>query len=110
MGYLLNFINSIANSNFAFTVLVVLLIAVSLAMVYLIYTQNRDIQIANERHQKEMSEKVNQEGTEVISNDTIEDSLEEFQRIQKEVNNADFEGVPFNKVIPEYDEQPLEDH
>ena len=102
MGSLLNFVNSIANSNFAFTVLIVILIAVSLAMVYLIYSQNRDIKIATEKRQKEIDN--DDKNTNIqTSYDTIDNSLEEFKQIQDEVNRADFEGVPFNKV-PEYEE------
>ena len=102
MGSLLNFVNSIANSNFAFTVLIVILIAVSLAMVYLIYSQNRDIKIATEKRQNEIDNDDKKTNIQT-SHDTIDNSLEEFKQIQDEVNRADFEGVPFNKV-PEYEE------
>jgi len=119
---LLNFVNNIANSNFAFTILVVILIAVSLAMVYLIYSQNRDIKLETERRRQELSERLNSKPKEEIeevieenpvqevSEDTIEDSLKEFQAMQEEVNRADFDGVPYNKVIPEYEEEPEEDN
>jgi len=43
MMNLMNFIYDIANSDFLYYVLIILLIVISLAMLYLVYSQNREI-------------------------------------------------------------------
>ena len=129
---MLNFINDIANSNFAFTVLIVILVVVGIAMAYLIYSQNKEIKMEAERRRQEVdstkntiknfngSEEKKDDIPEIIpedskkgevveevsveeNEDTIEESLQEFRELQEEVNNGNFDGVPYNKVIPEYD-------
>lgn len=127
MMNLLNIINDIANSNFAFTVLIVILVVVGVAMIYLIYSQQKEIKMENERRKLEIAktkksirgreeafEELKEEPKEEIKEaetdleelrkeDTIEESLEEFKEIQEEVRDVNFDGVPYNKVIPEYD-------
>lgn len=58
MLYVLNIINSIAESNTVFYLLVIILIGISLAMFYLIYSQNKEMKMELMKRNQEKSTKV----------------------------------------------------
>lgn len=92
MMYLINIIDTITESNEIFLILVILLIAISVAMFYLIYTQNKEMKqelakqsdvMSKKLTKVEVEEELPEEGPTLVplTEETIPDKLEYTQAL-----------------------------
>lgn len=134
MNYMLNIIDTITESDSVFVVLVIVLIAISVAMFYLIYSQNKEMKaLAKQNRQKNYetkkvfeSEELPDEGPNLVkvTDDKIPDKLEYTKALwqkddfdllsvsqeletmprERKVNMTPYEEEQEEKAIISYDE------
>jgi hypothetical protein len=80
MAKLLNIFNSIADSNLAYYLLVIILLVVVVSMVYLIYTQNKEIRETRKEREEELIQSLSS-SQEV---DMVDDLVSEVEEEKKE--------------------------
>lgn len=134
MNYMLNIIDTITESDSVFVVLVIVLVAISVAMFYLIYSQNKEMKaLAKQNRQKNYetkkvfeSEELPDEGPNLVkvTDDKIPDKLEYTKALwqkddfdllsvsqeletmprERKVNMTPYEEEQEEKAIISYDE------
>lgn len=134
MNYMLNIIDTITESDSVFVVLVIILVAISVAMFYLIYSQNKEMKaLAKQNRQKNYetkkvfeSEELPDEGPNLVkvTDDKIPDKLEYTKALwqkddfdllsvsqeletmprERKVNMTPYEEEQEEKAIISYDE------
>lgn len=134
MNYMLNIIDTITESDSVFVVLVIILVAISVAMFYLIYSQNKEMKVlAKQNRQKNYetkkvfeSEELPDEGPNLVkvTDDKIPDKLEYTKALwqkddfdllsvsqeletmprERKVNMTPYEEEQEEKAIISYDE------
>ena len=117
---ILNIFNEIADSNLAYYLLVVILIIVVIAMVYLIFTQNKEIKAAQKKNaETDVLEEANIDPVEEIAAETYELPREAEENIDRTakipihdsvLQMVDDEQVS-NEIPYQYDDiHPFEEH
>lgn len=117
---ILNIFNEIADSNLAYYLLVVILIIVVIAMVYLIFTQNKEIKAAQKKNaETDVLEEANIDPVEEIAAETYElpreaeDNIDRTAKIpihDSVLQMVDDEQVS-NEIPYQYDDiHPFEEH